>query len=449
MKNRVKKRLWLVMLLSGFIMMTVSLLYTTDCFAGEVRKTKVSMIAGKKMSLRLNLGKSKTESQWKASSWRSSDPKTVRILKSGGSRAVLRAGHPGKAVITAKCGKKAFHCIVKVRKRSPRLSAGKLTITLKKSKKLRVVGAARITSFYSTDESAVRISKTDRKNEFLVYAVPSYGARSASVVIKADGKKLKCRVRVRASSTYNRAEGYDPAAFLSKEKIRELASYGVNKTGIVGGMRRNVAVSSDRYLKSDGTYDPKHVSVTGNDGRKIADIVYGVSFSGDRVRTANIEDRSLHLRSEDPESITDTGIRFELSPVYSLSAPEAYRIQIDPKKVTIVNLTPQLVTIREDTWNNERAACGVPSENPDNRHSAVFRVFCRNRTGMAKWITRYRGLTFTSSLRLVQKKEKDSGWQLASGNTDQAENTKGNVQRCPECGAVWVRAEEKYSTPAK
>ena len=400
---------------------------------GRPMKKSITITVGRKASLQLRGGKAHTV-------WRSSAPKVATVLRSSRKRAVLLAQKCGRAVITAQCGKKKYRCKVTVTGRSkPYLSVNRMTITAKKSKMLTVKDAGRITSYESSDPKIAQISRTERKGRFLVYADASSIPGKTKIIIRADGKTLSCEVRVRPSGTWNRTEQYDPAFYLTEDKRKELARYGINKTGIVGGLRHNVAVSSDCFLKADGTYAKRYVSVTPNDGRKIGEIVYGVTFSGNRIRTVNIEDRDNHLRDESPESITDTGIRFEFGPVYGKSAPEAKRIQIDPKKVRITNRTPQLITIREDTWNNSRAAAGLPSENPDNRHSAVFRIFCRNRTGMARFDTYYRGLVYHSRIRLIQEALPGSGWKLkAEGGTTLQEGDH-DLQKCSECGAVWEK----------
>lgn len=118
--KRAKKILALVLAL----VLSVSLLPTTGVSAAskkvKLNKTKVTISVGKTVTLKLKNNKKKVK-------WTTSNKKVVKITKKGKSKVKVKGKKAGKAIITAKVGKKKYKCKVTVKKKKVKTTVPQTT----------------------------------------------------------------------------------------------------------------------------------------------------------------------------------------------------------------------------------------------------------------------------------------------------------------------------------
>lgn len=147
----------------------------------KLNKSKIAIAVGKTKKLKVLNTKKKVV-------WKSSKKAVAKVNKSG----VVTAVSQGKAVITAKVGKKSYTCKVVV-KEKPRLSAKSATICVGGTANLKVGGTSKKV-VWSSDDSAVATVT----NKGVVTGV---GIGSTVIVAKVGNKKLKCNITVQAAVT--------------------------------------------------------------------------------------------------------------------------------------------------------------------------------------------------------------------------------------------------------
>lgn len=142
----------------------------------KINKSKVTLTVGQKKNL-------KVKNTAKKVKWSSSKCRIADVDSNG----IITAKKAGKAVITAKVGKKKYTCKVTV-KEKPSMEDSE-TICVGRKTKLNVTGTARKIKWSTSNK---RIVKVDQKGN-----IRGLKKGTATITANVGGKKLKCKVRVK------------------------------------------------------------------------------------------------------------------------------------------------------------------------------------------------------------------------------------------------------------
>lgn len=144
--------------------------------APRISKTKVTLVKGKQVKLKVTGTKAKVK-------W-STDKKKVATVTSKG---VVTAKGKGTARITAKVGKKKLVCRVTVE--VPKLSKTRLTLTAGKTATLKLTGTTGKVKWYTTDRSIATVTQKG--------VVRGVRAGNCRVYARVNGRSFLCAVYVK------------------------------------------------------------------------------------------------------------------------------------------------------------------------------------------------------------------------------------------------------------
>lgn len=187
------------------LMMVFSIFPATQVNAAtkpKLSKTKITMTVGQSKKLKV---KGISKKRAKRIKWKSSKKKVVTVTKTG----KIKARKAGKAVITAKVGKKKLKCKVVVKRKrkkarkkkesnssSKKMWLSKTSITLQAGSGVDLVlhNAKNVVKWSSSNNKVAWVERdTTYKNHGAVQAVAK---GTAVITAKVDGKTFKCHVKV-------------------------------------------------------------------------------------------------------------------------------------------------------------------------------------------------------------------------------------------------------------
>lgn len=174
------KNLKKILILMSFILVFSTFSSITSVQAASISKTKVTLLNGQSVSLKVNGKKGKVK-------W-SSSKKSVATVNSKG---LVKAKKKGTAKITAKIGKKKYTCKVTVQ--SPKLSKTKLSLKYGKSYTLKLSGTNKKVQWSSSDSHVASVSSKGK--------ITAKGAGSAVITATVLGKRFNCKVTVSGGTT--------------------------------------------------------------------------------------------------------------------------------------------------------------------------------------------------------------------------------------------------------
>lgn len=170
--------------------------------------------------IKMNPGQSRTmklPEGWKSAKWSSNKRAVVRV----NSKGTVKAAAPGKAVISAKKGKRIKKYTIKVV--MPQLSRDKLTMKIGETKKVTVQNAFGKVSWSSDGKAAVVSPEGE---------ITALAAGRAVITASVFGKKQKCTVKVEDGGQGAEAGNYKalitvgekefPAVLYDNETVRKL-----------------------------------------------------------------------------------------------------------------------------------------------------------------------------------------------------------------------------------
>ena len=187
------------------LMMVFSIFPATQVNAAtkpKLSKTKITMTVGQSKKLKV---KGISKKRAKRIKWKSSKKKVVTVTKTG----KIKARKAGKAVITAKVGKKKLKCKVVVKRKrkkarkkkesnssSKKMWLNKTSVTLQAGSGVDLIlhNAKNVVKWSSSNKKVAWVERdTTYKNHGAVQAV----AKGTTVITaKVDGKTFKCHVKV-------------------------------------------------------------------------------------------------------------------------------------------------------------------------------------------------------------------------------------------------------------
>lgn len=187
------------------LMMVFSIFPATQVNAAtkpKLSKTKITMTVGQSKKLKV---KGISKKRAKRIKWKSSKKKVVTVTKTG----KIKARKAGKAVITAKVGKKKLKCKVVVKRKrkkarkkkesnssSKKMWLSKTSVTLQAGSGIDLVlhNAKNVVKWSSSNNKVAWVERdTTYKNHGAVQAVAK---GTAVITAKVDGKTFKCHVKV-------------------------------------------------------------------------------------------------------------------------------------------------------------------------------------------------------------------------------------------------------------
>lgn len=245
--------------------------------AGVVPGTTVTVEAAAKPSLNkksitLKMGANYTLSLKNAGNskvtW-STSKKSVATVTANGSKAVVYGKTPGKATVTAKIGKKAYKCSVKVVP-APKISKSSITLEVGKTYDLSVTGTTSSPKWSTSKKSVATIKKISARK----YRVKAVKAGTSTITAKVNGKTLKCKVTVKAAQK--------PAA----------TGYPKNKYGYTLS-KNGQPTSADQYIMANGQFDPKAVTyIEGYDDAryKVGNLMFYLQLNEENVQYINFNE---------------------------------------------------------------------------------------------------------------------------------------------------------------
>ena len=164
------------------VVLTVTLLipaFQASAASVKLNRTKIVLAVGQTYALKLS-GTKKTVK------WATSNKKVAIVSRKG----VVKAVGKGKAVITAKVGKKTYKCAVGVD--APKLSATKKTVTAGTSFALKLYGTKRTVKWYTSNKKIATVSQKG--------VVKTLRAGTVKITAKVGGKAYVCTVTVKAKT---------------------------------------------------------------------------------------------------------------------------------------------------------------------------------------------------------------------------------------------------------
>lgn len=167
-----------ILILMSFILVFFTFSSATNVQAASISKTKVTLLNGQSVSLKVK-GKS-GKIKW------SSSKKSVATVN---SKWIVKAKKKGTAKITAKIGKKKYTCKVTVQ--SPKLSKTKLSLKYGKSYKLKLSGTNQKVKWSSSDANVATVSSKGK--------ITAKGNGTSIITAIVLGKRFNCKVTVSGS----------------------------------------------------------------------------------------------------------------------------------------------------------------------------------------------------------------------------------------------------------
>ena len=150
--------------------------------APKLSKTKVTLLKGEKITLKVTGTKKKV-------TW-SSSKKSIATVTSKGQ---VLAKKKGSATITAKVNKKSYKCVVKVE--DPKLSKTSLTLTENQTSSIKLNGTTVKVTYVSSNPQIASVNSRGK--------ITAVKKGSAVITAKANTKKFKCKVTVKAAPKPN------------------------------------------------------------------------------------------------------------------------------------------------------------------------------------------------------------------------------------------------------
>lgn len=175
--------LMLPVLLMVSICTPVSTLYNNDMQIVEAAKKKVKLNSSKKTLLKGKKFQLKLKNNRKKIKWSSSKKSVATVNKTG----KVTAKKTGKAIITAKVGKKKYKCKITVE--NPKISSTAMTVYQGEYISLYMDGTNQVYEWKSTDSSVVSIDGWGEPK--------SVGVGECTVYTKVLGKTFSCKVTVK------------------------------------------------------------------------------------------------------------------------------------------------------------------------------------------------------------------------------------------------------------
>ena len=175
--------LMLPVLLMVSICTPVSTLYNNDMQIVEAAKKKVKLNSSKKTLLKGKNFQLKLKNNRKKIKWSSSKKSVATVNKKG----KVTAKKTGKAIITAKVGKKKYKCKITVE--NPKISSTAMTVYQGEYISLYMDGTNQAYEWKSTDSSVVSIDGWGEPK--------SVGVGECTVYTKVLGKTFSCKVTVK------------------------------------------------------------------------------------------------------------------------------------------------------------------------------------------------------------------------------------------------------------
>lgn len=194
----------------------------------------------------------------KAVKWSSSDKNIAKVDKNGKVTAVKT----GKAVITAKSGTASITCSVTVE--NPALNKTSMYLAKGVSTTLKVKGTKQVAKWSTSDKSIVTVDKNG--------TVKAVKKGSATVTVKVDGKKLKCKIKVENPEISNKYVS------LKKGKTATLSVSGTKQTIKWSSSDKNIA-KVNKNGKVTAVAKGKATITAKVDGKKLKCTVYVENIS--------------------------------------------------------------------------------------------------------------------------------------------------------------------------
>ena len=188
------------------LMMVFSIFPATQVNAAtkpKLSKTKITMTVGQSKKLKV---KGISKKRAKRIKWKSSKKKVVTVTKTG----KLKARKAGKAVITAKVGKKKLKCKVVVKRKrkkarkkkesnssSKKMWLSKTSVTLQAGSGVDLVlhNAKNVVKWSSSNNKVARADRATSSSKNLG-TIQAVSKGTAVITAKVDGKTFKCHVKV-------------------------------------------------------------------------------------------------------------------------------------------------------------------------------------------------------------------------------------------------------------
>lgn len=200
-----------ILILMSFILVFFTFSSATNVQAASISKTKVTLLNGQSVSLKVK-GKS-GKIKW------SSSKKSVATVNSKG---LVKAKKKGTAKITAKIGKKKYTCKVTVQ--SPKLSKTKLSMKYGKSYTLKLSGTNQKVKWSSSNGKVAVVSSKGK--------ISTIGNGTAIITARVLGKNFSCKVTVSGKKTSSTNTVVKPQKrFSSADAMRNIS----RKTKTLGG----------------------------------------------------------------------------------------------------------------------------------------------------------------------------------------------------------------------
>ena len=144
-----------------------------------LNRTGMTLVKGQKYQLKFTNAKKYSR---KKISWSTSNKKVAAVSKNG----TVRGASKGKAVITAKIGKKQYRCTVSVQQ--PVLSAKTMTLGYKGTGTLALKGTGKKVTWHSSSAKVAAVSSRGK--------VTAGRQGTAVITAKAGGQSYRCKVTV-------------------------------------------------------------------------------------------------------------------------------------------------------------------------------------------------------------------------------------------------------------
>ena len=199
--------------------------------APKLNKKKVTIAVGKTYTL-------KTSGTNRKATWKTNKKSVARISKKKRNQVRITAVKAGKAVVSAKIGKKTYKCTVTVV--NPKISKKTLNLTTGQSSTLKVTGGTGAIKWKSSNTAVATVSTSGR--------VTARKVGTVKITATRNKKNLTCIVTVKAKAA---AQPTPPAQLLKLDKttisVEENEEVGLslpNAKGTVKWTSSNTAVAT-------------------------------------------------------------------------------------------------------------------------------------------------------------------------------------------------------------
>lgn len=314
----------------------------------KINKTSILLLKGQKDTLKIS---NATETV----SWRSSKPSIVSVSNKG----KVTAKKKGKSTITAQIGSIQRKCSVTVEE--PKLSAKKISLDLKQTKKIKLSGCKHKIKWSTSDASIAKI-----KNG----VITARDVGNAKITAKVHGKKFTCKVNVKKPKVQKvklSAASVNMRFFTRKSiKISSAPANAVKYHNISVNSSNPFAVKA--YVNNNKLYlesrdIPGNTTVSISMGGKTAKCQ--VKTVPDPVETLNLDTKQLILKPGEKKRLS-----FRVSPVNAVNYYDAVWKSSDTSVATVekdqkassyvyINAIAEGETDISFTLGNKTAACRV------------------------------------------------------------------------------------------